>query len=31
MKYIKWLEEIGFKHVDVIWKHYNYAIYGGYK
>jgi tRNA (cmo5U34)-methyltransferase len=28
---IKWLEEIGFEDVDVIWKYYNYAVYGGRK
>ncbi len=28
---IKWLENIGFKNVDIIWKYYNFAVYGGYK
>ncbi|MBN2652272.1 MAG: methyltransferase domain-containing protein [Spirochaetales bacterium] len=28
---IKWLEEIGFSDVDVIWKYYNFAVYGGVK
>lgn len=28
---IKWLEDIGFSDVDVIWKHYNFAVYGGLK
>ncbi len=28
---IKWLENIGFKDVDIIWKYYNFAVYGGYK
>ncbi len=28
---IKWLEEIGFKKTDIIWKHYNFAVYGGVK
>jgi tRNA (cmo5U34)-methyltransferase len=28
---IKWLEEIGFKNVDVIWKYYNFSVYGGIK
>jgi tRNA (cmo5U34)-methyltransferase len=28
---IKWLEHEGFKDVDVIWKYYNFAVYGGYK
>lgn len=31
IKQIKWLEEIGFKSIDVVWKYYNYAVYGGYK
>jgi tRNA (cmo5U34)-methyltransferase len=28
---LKWLEEIGFKSVDVIWKYYNFSVYGGFK
>ncbi len=28
---IKWLEDIGFSDVDVIWKYYNFAVYGGLK
>ncbi len=28
---LKWLEEIGFKDVDVIVKYYNFAVYGGFK
>lgn len=28
---LKWLEDIGFKTVDVIWKYYNFAVYGGTK
>jgi tRNA (cmo5U34)-methyltransferase len=31
MKQLKWLEGIGFKDVDVIWKHFNFAVYGGVK
>jgi len=27
--HIKWLEEAGFKQVDVVWKYYNYGVYGG--
>ncbi|KMQ49572.1 Methyltransferase [Chitinispirillum alkaliphilum] len=27
---IKWLEEIGFSDVDIIWKYYNFAVYGGF-
>ena len=30
-QHIKWLEEIGFRDADIIWKYYNYAVYGGYK
>ena len=28
---LKWLENIGFKTVDVIWKYYNFGVYGGVK
>jgi tRNA (cmo5U34)-methyltransferase len=28
---INWLDEIGFADVDVVWKYYNYAVYGGRK
>lgn len=28
---LKWLEDLGFIEVDVIWKHYNFAVYGGRK
>ncbi|MGD0755004.1 MAG: class I SAM-dependent methyltransferase [Bacteroidales bacterium] len=28
---LKWLEDIGFKSVDVIWKYYNFSVYGGFK
>ena len=28
---LKWLENIGFKSVDVIWKYYNFSVYGGIK
>ena len=28
---LNWLREIGFKDVDVIWKYYNFAVYGGRK
>jgi tRNA (cmo5U34)-methyltransferase len=31
LEQIKWLEEIGFKNVDIVWKYYNFAVYGGYK
>ncbi|MEW5803277.1 MAG: class I SAM-dependent methyltransferase [bacterium] len=28
---LSWLSEIGFTNVDVIWKYYNFAVYGGTK
>ena len=28
---LAWLAEIGFTDVDVIWKYYNFAVYGGRK
>ena len=28
---ISWLEDIGFKEIDIIWKYYNFAVYGGTK
>ena len=31
MDQLKWLEDIGFKSVDVIWKYYNFSVYGGFK
>jgi tRNA (cmo5U34)-methyltransferase len=29
--HLKWMYEIGFKEVDVIWKYYNFAVYTGKK
>lgn len=29
MDQLTWLSEIGFAEVDVIWKYYNFAVYGG--
>ena len=29
MDQLTWLSEIGFAEVDVIWKHFNFAVYGG--
>jgi tRNA (cmo5U34)-methyltransferase len=26
---LDWLREIGFEDVDVIWKYYNFSVYGG--
>lgn len=31
MNHLRWLEEAGFKDVDVIRKYYNFALYGGIK
>ena len=31
MQHIQWLQNIGFKEVDVVWKYYNYAVYTGKK
>jgi hypothetical protein len=28
---LAWLTAIGFADVDVTWKHYNFAVYGGVK
>ncbi|MFA5928470.1 MAG: class I SAM-dependent methyltransferase [Candidatus Margulisiibacteriota bacterium] len=28
---LEWLQQAGFKHVDVYWKYYNFAVYGGQK
>ncbi len=28
---LEWLKDIGFSDVDVVWKYYNYAVYGGTK
>jgi len=29
--HLKWLNEIGFRDIDVVWKHYGVAVYGGNK
>jgi tRNA (cmo5U34)-methyltransferase len=31
MSQLAWLQDIGFAQIDVIWKYYNFAVYGGYK
>jgi tRNA (cmo5U34)-methyltransferase len=31
VNHINWLKDIGFKNIDVVWKYYNYCVYGGYK
>jgi tRNA (cmo5U34)-methyltransferase len=28
---LSWLVAVGFVDVDVLWKHYNFAVYGGVK
>jgi tRNA (cmo5U34)-methyltransferase len=29
MKHLNWMTEIGFVDVDVVWKYYNFGVYGG--
>jgi tRNA (cmo5U34)-methyltransferase len=29
--HLRWLSEVGFGTVDVVWKYYNFAVYGGRK
>ena len=29
MNHVNWLKDIGFNDIDVVWKYYNYAVYGG--
>jgi tRNA (cmo5U34)-methyltransferase len=31
MAQMAWLKDIGFIQTDVIWKYYNFAVYGGFK
>ncbi|NEQ43008.1 MAG: methyltransferase domain-containing protein [Leptolyngbya sp. SIOISBB] len=31
MSQLAWLQDIGFADVDVIWKYYNFSVYGGRK
>lgn len=31
VKQLKWLEDIGFRGVDVVWKYFNFGVYGGQK
>jgi tRNA (cmo5U34)-methyltransferase len=31
MNQITWLTNLGFLEVDIIWKYYNFAVYGGRK
>lgn len=29
--HIQWMEEAGFQEVDIVWKYYNFGVYGGKK
>ncbi len=31
VRQLEWLRAIGFKEIDVVWKYYNFAVYGGRK
>lgn len=31
MKHVDWLRNSGFETVDVVWKYYNFAVYGAWK
>jgi tRNA (cmo5U34)-methyltransferase len=31
VKQLTWLSEIGYRNVDILWKYYNFAVYGGVK
>ncbi len=31
MTHLQWLRKIGFRQVDILWKYYNFAVYGGVK
>jgi tRNA (cmo5U34)-methyltransferase len=31
MNQLVWLQDMGFSEVDVIWKYYNFSVYGGRK
>jgi len=31
MNHIDMLKETGFKNTDIVWKYYNFFVYGGYK
>jgi tRNA (cmo5U34)-methyltransferase len=31
MSQLAWLQDMGFAEVDVVWKYYNFAVYGGRK
>ncbi len=31
MSQLNWLQNVGFEEVDVVWKYYNFSVYGGRK
>ena len=31
LEQIEWIKNIGFEDVDIVWKYYNFAVYGGIK
>lgn len=31
INHINWLKDIGYKNIEVVWKYYNYCVYGVYK
>jgi len=31
MSHLDWLKDVGFVDIDVVWKYYNFAVYGGYR
>ena len=31
MEQLSWLKDLGFADVDVVWKYYSFAVYGGRK
>lgn len=31
LKELRWLERIGFRHIEVLWKYYNFVTYAAYK
>jgi tRNA (cmo5U34)-methyltransferase len=31
MNQLDWLRDMGFTDIEVVWKYYNFAVYGGYK
>lgn len=29
--HIRWMKNVGFQDVDVVWKYYSFGVYGGLK